>query len=72
MKKQFLRKRSMGYDDNDLRRGIHAAVEAALNKGSTTTTELVDSLFVYMKKLIIQESRAYTVAELREMINGLS
>jgi len=61
----------MGYDDTELRHRIQEAVSRAFYKKELTIIELVDALFVQLKPLVKEENRAYTVAQLREMLSGL-
>lgn len=63
----------MGYDESDLRQRIQDAVLLVFEKTKpTTTTALIDALFVQIKPLVISESREYTVSQLREMLIGIS
>lgn len=61
----------MVYDDTELRRRIQTAVLAALEHNPTTTGEIIDRLFVQLKPLVKQEQKAYTVAQLRELLTTL-
>lgn len=61
----------MFYNDADLRRVIAAAVDAVFSKNPVDVSELTDLLFVQLKPLVKNEERAYTVAQLREMLSGL-
>ncbi len=61
----------MHYSDTELRRRIQEAVLKAFEKDPTTTTDIIENLFVQLKPLVYEENRAYTVAQLREMLSGL-
>jgi hypothetical protein len=63
----------MHYDETELRRRIQEAVADVFSRaGDCTTTMLVDELFVKMKPIVYEEKRAYTIAQLRELLTSIS
>lgn len=62
----------MFYDYTELRRRVSTAVNAAFDKNPTSTTDIIDFLCVQLKPIVEQEQRAYTVAQLKEMLISVS
>jgi hypothetical protein len=62
----------MTYSDSELRLKIGAAVAFAFEKNPVSMQDIIDLLFVQLKPLVKTEQRAYTVAQLRELLTSLS
>jgi hypothetical protein len=60
------------YNDTTLRHMITRAVEAALANNPATTQDIIENIFVQLKPLVMDNSKAYTVAQLRELITDFS
>lgn len=60
----------MEYDDTQLRQLILDSVTNVFDSGTAiTTTKLVDELFVHIKRIVKDEQKEYTVAQLRELLS---